>query len=131
VIATISEERGVLMEKPRMSAEEFGSILELLRKSYREILVRLLGEIVANDSNYEKRNWLVLEAMIYAHHLGYETGIGTDPETPGWPVVYIDLPTGQTSWHIPEYQKSWDGHSTSMKIRRIEEYIETSEGRSG
>jgi len=44
--------------------------------------------------------------------------------------VYIDLPTGQVSWHfhdsqaylfahLPAYQGSWDGHDTPEKYRRL------------
>lgn len=44
--------------------------------------------------------------------------------------VYIDLPTGQVSWHfhdsqahffngLPKYQGKWDGHDTSEKYRRL------------
>ena len=44
--------------------------------------------------------------------------------------VYIDLPTGQVSWHyhdsqaylfnaLPEYQGVWDGHSTDEKYARL------------
>lgn len=44
--------------------------------------------------------------------------------------VYIDLPTGQVSWHyhdneahlfaeLPSYTKPWDGHTTEEKYRRL------------
>lgn len=44
--------------------------------------------------------------------------------------VYIDLPTGQVSWHfhdsqahlfahLPPYVKSWDGHTTEEKYERL------------
>jgi hypothetical protein len=44
--------------------------------------------------------------------------------------VYIDLPTGQVSWHfhdsqaglfegLPPYEKPWDGHTTEEKYRRL------------
>lgn len=44
--------------------------------------------------------------------------------------VYIDLPTGQVSWHfhdsqaylfdgLPPYQGAWDGHDTPEKYRRL------------
>lgn len=44
--------------------------------------------------------------------------------------VYIDLPTGQVSWHfhdsqahlfehLPPYRGQWDGHSTEEKYRRL------------
>lgn len=44
--------------------------------------------------------------------------------------VYIDLPTGQVSWHfhdrdaeifahLPQYEGEWDGHDTPEKYRRV------------
>jgi hypothetical protein len=47
--------------------------------------------------------------------------------------VYIDLPTGQASWHyhdsqaylfdhLPEYPGEWDGHTTAEKYARIASY---------
>lgn len=55
---------------------------------------------------------------------------------PGWDAewhgcVYIDLPTGQVSWHyhdreahwfadLPPYTKPWDGHTTTEKYRRLD-----------
>ena len=50
-----------------------------------------------------------------------------DPE---WPIVYIDLPTGQVSWHIRateiplfshlEWEHvDWDGHTTAEKYARL------------
>ena len=46
--------------------------------------------------------------------------------------VYIDLPTGQVSWHyhdshaylfaeLSPYQRSWDGHTTDEKYRRVDQ----------
>jgi hypothetical protein len=58
-----------------------------------------------------------------------------DPETgPRWPVVGIELPTGQVTWHVSQadFDKlglaerlakvdhaTWDGHSTEEKYRRL------------
>ena len=47
--------------------------------------------------------------------------------------VYIDLPTGQASWHyhdsqselfahLPEYKGTWDGHTTDEKYERISQF---------
>ena len=44
--------------------------------------------------------------------------------------MYVDLPTGQVSWHfhdsqaylfddLPPYTKQWDGHNTEEKYRRV------------
>lgn len=56
-------------------------------------------------------------------------------DIPGWNkewhgCVYIDLPTGQVSWHyhdsqahlfegLPAYDGEWDGHDTQEKYRRL------------
>lgn len=49
-------------------------------------------------------------------------------------VLFLELPTGQVSWHlheseienfphIPRRPGQWDGHSTEEKYKRIKEYI--------
>ena len=54
--------------------------------------------------------------------------------------VYIDLPTGQVSWHyhdshahlfadLPEYRGGWDGHDTPEKYRRLNVLRRAKEGR--
>jgi len=54
-----------------------------------------------------------------------------DPDAPDWPVIFIDLPTGQVSWHIgPDdldlFQHvtvgtgTWDGHNTEEKYARLD-----------
>jgi hypothetical protein len=48
--------------------------------------------------------------------------------------IYIDLPTGQASWHVhesqikqfenlPSYAKEWDHHTSAEKYQRILEFI--------
>ena len=53
-------------------------------------------------------------------------------DKPDWPVLMIDLPTGQVGWHLPRaevlgdwpsYEGSWDGHSLEEKRDRIERFI--------
>ncbi|MEU1816133.1 hypothetical protein ABZ543_13180 [Streptomyces roseifaciens] len=58
----------------------------------------------------------------------------TDPENPLWPVLYIESPEGQLSWHIHPDDKTnvldhfelptvdgypWDQHTTREKYARI------------
>ncbi|WNI17652.1 hypothetical protein [Actinacidiphila sp. ITFR-21] len=57
-----------------------------------------------------------------------------DRKTPNWPVLYIESPKGQLSWHIHPDDKdvfdglnvpmvdgyAWDGHNTAEKYLRIE-----------
>jgi hypothetical protein len=59
---------------------------------------------------------------------------GADPHAPDWPVLYVDLPTGQASWHVspadlPIFKwvdsvtspagPAWDGHTNDEKYDRI------------
>jgi hypothetical protein len=84
----------------------------------------LLQKIVELDTNnLDLRFDLLIEALDLATKLNYEVGIGTDNKNPGIAVVYIQLPTGQVSWHMPNNNNLWDGHSTEEKYKRIEEFI--------
>ena len=81
------------------------------------------------DAVYEERN-KVVAALAKCFPSGTaKTAIeGWDPEWHG--CVYIDLPSGQVSWHFHErqaylfddlgpYQGQWDGHDTPEKYRRL------------
>lgn len=80
---------------------------------------------------YRERACLVAHlAVLYPTVMAYN-----DTEVPDWPVVYIDTPRGQLSWHInpldldlfdhvwkgrdgfPAYE--WDGHTTEEKYARL------------
>jgi len=81
------------------------------------------------DAAYEERNKVVAALA----HL-FPSGIARTA-IEGWSddwhgCVYIDLPTGQVSWHfhdsqarlfagLPQYTKPWDGHDTPEKYRRL------------
>jgi len=86
-------------------------------------LAETLALILANDANYALREPLVWQAVSQALMAGYPAGVRTDPNEPSWPVAFIDLPTGQVSWHQPEYRRGWDGHSNPEKRRRIEAFL--------
>jgi len=84
---------------------------------------------VERDGAYTERNRLVaLLARLYPSGLR-KTDI---PDWhPSWHnCVYVDLPTGQASWHfhdndahlfegLPPYAGEWDGHTTDEKYERI------------
>lgn len=67
----------------------------------------------------------------------YPSAIGTDPAEPDWPVVYIDSPAGQLSWHISpddaplfahvdrSESVTWDGHTTEQKYARLDNLTRT------
>lgn len=81
-----------------------------------------LLHIEENDADYASRYRLVFEAIALALRAGIHAGIGLDPEEPDWPVAFIELPTGQVTWHFPSHPIAWDGHDTDEKYRRIREY---------
>jgi hypothetical protein len=76
-------------------------------------------------ANYEARNRTVLIAAGVAAKEGMEVGISIDPTEPDWPVLYIELPTGQVSWHLAKHQKKYDGHSTAEKYNRITRWADS------
>lgn len=82
-------------------------------------LAQVLDLIAVHDEDYEVRYPLVWKALSLALSHGYAAGVRFDPADPEWPVVYIELPTGQTSWHMPQHPVEWDGHTTAEKYRRI------------
>ena len=90
----------------------------------------VLQQIEQNDrlGNYGIRNDTVLRAMTLARELGLAAGIRIDPKEPEWPVAFIELPTGQVSFHLPQHELPWDGHTTEEKYARIAEYVVSTEG---
>lgn len=84
---------------------------------------------------YSERAHLVSHlASLFPAVLSY-----SDADEPDWPVIYIDSPAGQLSWHIaPEDLRLfkhvpivdpsnpaalWDGHDTEEKYRRLDSLI--------
>lgn len=79
------------------------------------------------DFVYRERAHLLAHlAAIYPSHLQ------PDAAAPDWPVLYINLPTGQACWHISEHDldlfhhvrtdvvDTWDGHTTQAKYARLD-----------
>lgn len=86
------------------------------------------------DGAYAERNQCVALIAKFAWAHGCRVGIAKTA-IEGWDeawhgCVYIDLPTGQVSWHyhdsdahlfdfLAPYQGEWDGHSTPEKYARV------------
>ncbi len=74
-------------------------------------------------ARYAHRNALILSALGHAARAGLPAGIGVDPADTTHPiVVYIQLPTGQVSWHLPTHPQPFDGHTAQQKYHRIAAY---------
>lgn len=81
------------------------------------------------DAAYLERNQVVAAlAKCFPSGVGRTAIEGWSEDWHG--VVYIDLPTGQASWHhhdsqaylfadLPPYTKPWDGHTTPEKYERL------------
>ena len=87
---------------------------------------------------YKERNTSVILSALLAAELGYKSGWGKDGNE-SWDdewrtVVYIDLPTGQVSWHmdpetseiarslLPLYKGKWNGTFASRESTYVEAY---------
>lgn len=93
------------------------------------IFKHVLQQIMVHDTNYDVRYMLVLQALLYARKLGLQSGIDWADNNPKAVankcriVIYIQLPTGQISWHMPEFGVAYDDHTTEEKYDRIEQYV--------
>jgi hypothetical protein len=92
-----------------------------------------LAAVKDKNAAYQERDQLVaLLAALYPSWLGRDLSAGE-----GWGnVVYVDLPTGQVSWHVHDSEMplfrhvsplggTWDGHSTDEKYARVQALIGT------
>lgn len=80
-------------------------------------------------SPYRERAFLV--AHLAAQYFSVITY--NDPDEPDWPVIYIETPAGQLSWHLSPDDLdlfnhvirvgpdsiTWDGHTTEEKYQRL------------
>lgn len=100
------------------------------------------------DNAYAERNKVLVLLASMAMRLGCRVGVGQhDHADTAWEfdwrtILFIDLPSGQASWHfhdsethlldgLPRYPDTWDGHSTPEKYERVlaaaEKYVEDEE----
>lgn len=96
----------------------------------------------ATQDAYTDRNLLAQLCGALAHQAGYDVWWQpSDEAEPGWPVLMINLPEGQISYHIPQHQvcldaliagppwdvliagQPWDGHTTDEKRERIRRFL--------
>jgi hypothetical protein len=87
---------------------------------------------VSETDVYADRNAVALVFAHMAELAGWMVGQLTDPEEPDWPVLMVDTPAGQVSWHfkadempdgMPTYLGEWDGHTTAEKNDRLRKLV--------
>jgi hypothetical protein len=81
---------------------------------------------------YRERNAVVLAFAHMAELMGWNVGKAVDLDEPEWPVLLIETPAGQVSWHfkadelplsMPNFPGEWDGHDTPEKYARLDRLI--------
>ena len=107
------------------SAFNFDSMITVMSKLHDQ-----------KNSAYEERNKCIALIARMAIGMGLSAGRalhedGDEVWASDWKnVIFIDLPSGQVSWHIhdsevhlfkflPVYGRTWDGHCTREKYRRV------------
>jgi hypothetical protein len=106
---------------------------ENARKTYREMKNQRDEARAERDAAYAERA-LIVAALAHSYRLDPAgrawRGIDVNGETGFQTVCFIELPTGQVSWHfadadthllkgLPESDRPWDGHTTEEKHRRL------------
>jgi len=92
------------------------------------------GQGSYKSMSYERKEWslanLCAVLAVHADALGIRYGWQADADTPGYAwVLYVDLPTGQVSFHAPrrglgpEYAGTWDG-VRDVSAHRIVRYVQ-------
>lgn len=139
IIDALTERNVALIENERLNTKL--TVQELSIKALTERnqeLEKIAGDAVtAKDEAYTERNKTVAGLAHLALGLGLKAGLGKHVTKEGeeWDadwmnIVFIDLPSGQVSWHIhdselerfgflPRYEGKWDGHTTAEKYMRV------------
>jgi hypothetical protein len=105
---------GVSIMQPDIEASIKNALIKLKKTL---VLIRM------HNTDYETRYTLILQAVFLARLVGLQTGFRIDLDNSEWPVAFIELPTGQVSWHMPQHPVVWDGHTAEEKYERIKEFI--------
>ena len=115
------------------TVEQIGHQMDRLLPLIAAALTRAAEEAVTDMTQRKDAAYLERNLVVAALAKCFPSGIARTA-IEGWSddwhgCVYIDLPTGQVSWHyhdsqahlfagLPPYTKLWDGHSTEEKYRR-------------
>jgi hypothetical protein len=111
------------------------TVVEAIRgrgANVRELADRAEQAEAERDGAYRERAQLL---ALLATHYPAVLAPAPDVDEEGWQILYLDLPTGQASWHIAprdgdllghlavapadDPRAQWDGHTTAEKYGRI------------
>jgi hypothetical protein len=124
-----------------MTQETFPGARSFLRLTLAEGLA-LIAEVDPSSPTYQstgrteaedyaERNAAVYTCIGLALQLGYPAGVQFQTlaaHGERFPAVaYIDLPSGQVSWHLPAYAGTYDGHTNGDKAARIRVFVKRHE----
>lgn len=125
--ACLDEEPQLPLVEPEVEAQQL--IDSNIEGAAQRMAAAYLKMRARKDGAYEERNRVVAAlASCFPSGIARTTIEGWHAEWHG--CVYIDLPTGQASWHyhdsqahlfahLPTYTKEWDGHTTEEKYERV------------
>lgn len=65
------------------------------------LIAKMAALLDQMEECHEDRNLLAMLAGRLSLGVGYPSGLGVDPDEPEWPVLFIELPNGQISYHLP------------------------------
>lgn len=114
---------------------DFGLAMHPDADSMRDKLTSLLWAEIDRVKTKKDQAYLERNRVVAALSKCFPAGVGRTA-IEGWSddwhgCVYLDLPTGQVSWHfhdshaqlfahLPPYRGTWDGHETPEKYARLE-----------
>ena len=120
------------LQEAKESVSDLRAATHILASERDAAEARLKALEVRKDGAYLERNKLVsLLSKVFPSGKKKTAIEGWSKNWHG--CVYIDLPTGQASWHyhdsqsdlfdhLPEYKGTWDGHTTDEKYERIRQF---------
>lgn len=120
------------MNKEKQKIHQLYIKIQRLYEMIREIGERANQTRIDKDGAYRERNQIVSAlSKLFPSWLGRHDENDKNWEREWLNIVYIQLPTGQVSWHIKDTEmdlfahlelnlkKGWDGHTTEQKYERL------------
>jgi hypothetical protein len=120
------------LEDKRAEEDKVGCLLANFDSTQRN----LVAVTEQKNGAYAERDRCVAALAALAVRLGWSAWLGKHPSDQKWDtewttIVFINLPSGQVSWHIHDSEREWfsflptilerpwDGHTTEQKYKRL------------